>query len=176
MHGVGGPIPITPSPPSPWEPEQVPGQGCLLAALCSQRVLVGGSQTPLPKPCQPAAFAAWPAPSKAVTAQIRPPRSPVAPGRLTASCSQPRCAAYLSPLLPRDIFSSLSFPSQPVGLLSQAPNHPFPRHAQQHPLQTHFQGLVHSIRGASDNQARKSSCLKSLHHTDVPKPLPAAKA
>lgn len=48
----------------------------------------------------PSKVATWPAPSKAVTAQIRPPHSPVAPGRLMASCSQARCATYLSFLLP----------------------------------------------------------------------------
>lgn len=69
------------------------------------------SRSLLPSPCplRPEAFgrglpassfAVRLAPSKAVSAGIRPPHSPAAPGRLTASCSQPRCAAYLSPLLP----------------------------------------------------------------------------
>lgn len=38
-------------------------------------------------------------------------------------------------------------------------NHPFPRHFQQHPLQTHFQGVVHGIRGSSDNLAGKPFCF-----------------
>jgi len=52
----------------------------------------------------------------------------------------------ISPLSCPDAFFPLSYPSQPIGLLSPALNHPFPRRAEQHPSQTQFQGLVHGTR------------------------------
>lgn len=122
-----GTVLANPSSCRPREPEGVPGQGCLPPALCSQRGLAEGSHAAFPEPCQPARFAAWPAPSKAVTAQIWPPHSPVAPGRLTASCSQPRRAALSLPSLALTHFF-LSLFSQPAHrTLISSPESSFPK-------------------------------------------------
>lgn len=155
--GLQGPVPANPSSCSPGEPERFHGQGCLFPARCSQRVWAEGSiqGCPIPDP-----------------ATLQPHGAREADGFMLPA---QMCRLSLPSLALTHFFLPL-LSSQLVGLLSQAPNHPFPRQAQQHPLQTHFQEFVHDIRATSDNLAAKPFCLTSSCHIDVLKPLPAAKA
>lgn len=80
----------------------------------------------VPKPGQQAGVATGPAPSKAVTAWIWPPCSPMAPGRPLASCSRPRCVTYLSLLALTHFFFSLLSQSAHMTLISN-PKPLFPK-------------------------------------------------
>lgn len=108
-----------------------------------------------------------PAPSKAVSARIRPPRSPMAPGRREALCFQPGFITYLFPSLALTHFFLSLFSNQLIGFLSRAQITLSQRQAQQHPLQTHFQGVAHHMRGTSENLAAKPLALH-LYATLMP--------